>query len=157
MGLARIVVLLLTVWLFAAAWSNDRPVDAAASPGSGSDGPPPATSSLDLGPIVQHSQPARMNTHLAAWQFPSGLNSSWMTQLPLGVTPGSYLMVHANGMTEHVRIDAEFLQSLGHDPDVTPQATHSWSHDGANITLVRLATPASRVVIAEGPHSTRQF
>lgn len=155
MGLARVVVLMLTVWLFAAAWANDRPVDTAASPGPGSCDPPPATSSLDLGPIVEHS--TRMNTQLAAWQTASGRNSSWMTQLPFGVTPGSYLMVHANGMTEHVKIDAEFLQSLGHDPDVTPQATHSWSQDGTHITLVRLTDPASRVVIAEGPHSTRRY
>ncbi len=50
-------------------------------------------------------------------------------------------MVHTNGMTEHVRIDAEFLQTLGHDPDVTPQSTYSWSHGGSHITLVRLTNP----------------
>ncbi len=157
MGLARVVVLLLTVWLFAAAWSNDRPVDADTNPGHPSCDPPPATSSLDLGPIVQHHTPSGMQTRLTAWNSQSGANSSWMENVPPGVTPGAYLMVHSNGITEHVRIDAELLQSLGHDPDVTPQATHSWSHHGTNLTLVRLTDPAARVVIAEGPVSSRRY
>lgn len=155
MGLARVVVLMLTVWLFAAAWSNDRPVDMPAAEEGGT--VPKATSALDLGPLVQDGRPFFGTTRLASMsRQPAGTVNGLMS-LPLGVTPGTYLVVYAQGITERVTIDAEFLQTLGHDPDVTPQATHTLQIDGQTVTLVRITAPTARVVIAEGPTATRRF
>ncbi|HET6426680.1 MAG TPA: hypothetical protein VFG20_23510 [Planctomycetaceae bacterium] len=155
MGLARVVVLMLTVWLFAAAWSNDRPVDLHGEEGPGA--VPKATSAVDLGPLVQHGGPSFGATRFASIHLPPAGMANWLTALPLGVTPGTYLVVHPQGFTERVTIDAEFLQTLGHDPDVTPQATHTVQIDGQTLTLVRITMPASRIVIAEGPMATRRF
>lgn len=152
MGAARAVLLLLTVWLFAAAWSNDRPADAPLATDIPA-GPPKATSGIDLGPLVERESSYHFETRL------TGMNSatSWLLSLPIGVTPGTYLAVHSSGFTERVTIDAEFLHTLGHDPDVTPQATHTLQTDSGTLTLVRIDNPASRLVIAEGPMSSRRF
>lgn len=152
MGAARAVLLLLTVWLFAAAWSNDRPADAPLATDIPA-GPPKATSGIDLGPLVERQWPDHFETRL------TGMNSgaSWLMSLPIGVTPGTYLAVHSSGFTERVVIDAEFLHILGHDPDVTPHATHTLQFDGGTLTLVRINSPVSRLVIAEGPINSRRF
>lgn len=156
MGAARAILLMLTVWLFAAAWSNDRPADEAI----GADvphGPPKATSAIDLGPLVQQEPSHHFHMHLTAMNAHESSGKPWLMSLPMGITPGTYLAVHPSGFTERVTIDAEFLHTLGHDPDVTPQATHTLVIEGGTLTLVRINHPASRLVIAEGPMNSPRY
>ena len=147
---ARAVLLLITVALFAAAWSGDHPDEAAMAAQAE---PAPATSALDLGPLVQ-SEPiapsAGWETRFAAWENAVNPTDRWLPLLPTGITPGTYLIVHPQGQTERVCVDADMLQTFGHDPDVTPSATLTLVVDGANYVLVRIQTTPERAVIAEG-------
>ncbi len=162
MASARAVLLLLTVWLFAAAWSGDRPVesaDAAVVPCA----PPETTSGLDLGPLVQRDGSAVnpspfdrvIEARMANASMQPARPAHWLSSLPQGVTAGTYLVVYPNGSTERVTIEADFLHAHGHDPDLTPQATHSLSHKGTMLTLVRIAAPSA--VIAEGVKAPQRF
>lgn len=159
MAPARVVLLLITVALFAAAWSGDRPDDVAtvmAAPGS----PPPVTSGRDLGPLVQWEATApatSWETRFAAME--SDNNAAWrlLSNLPRGITPGTYLAVHANGHTERLTVDVEMLHTLGYDPDVTPQSTHTVDVDGATLVFVRIQSKPQRVVIAEGVTGRRRM
>jgi hypothetical protein len=156
MGAARAILLLLTVWLFAAAWSGDHPDEAVAADAIPS-APPKATSGLDLGPLVYHDDADRFETRFAAMGSNNSHRADWLMSLPMGITPGTYLAVHANGFTERVTIDVEFLHTLGHDPDVTPKPTYDVRLESSTLTLVRIASPASRLVIAEGPVFSQRY
>ncbi len=154
---ARAVLLLITVVLFAAAWSGDHP-DETAMAASGK--PAPVTSGLDLGPLVEAESiapPVGWEARFATWETVVNPSDRWLSLLPMGVTPGTYVVVHPNGHTERITVDAEMLQTFGHDPHITAQATLTVVVDGANYVLVRIQSPPERAVIAEGLTGRRRM
>ncbi len=156
MAPARAVLLLITVVLFAAAWSGDHPVESATAMATPAN-PPPATSSRDLGPLVRwdHAAPSmELDARFATMETGTGTFSRLLSSLPAGITPGTYLTIHPNGHTERFTVDSEMLHALGHDPDVTPQATLTAHIDGATLVLVRIQ---SQLVIAEGVTGQRRM
>ncbi|MDP1796496.1 MAG: hypothetical protein Q8K78_03400 [Planctomycetaceae bacterium] len=159
MAPARAVLLLITVALFAAAWSGDHPVVPATAMATPSL-IPPATTSLDLGPLVQTEPfaPSLLtDARFAVLETSAGRSGRWMSSLPIGVTPGTYLVVHADGRTEQWTISADMLHAHGHDPDVRPQTTYTATVDGATLVLVRIQPPSQRAVIAEGDLGRRRM
>lgn len=151
---ARVVLLLITVVLFAAAWSGDHPESTVMA---AQDEPTPATSARDLGPLVDAAPAAPSsdwNARLATWETAVKPADRWLSALPMGIAPGSYLVIHPYGQTDRITVDADMLQTFGHDPHVTPQAMHTITVDGVNYVLVRVQ---ERAVIADGLTGPRRM
>jgi hypothetical protein len=141
MAAGRIVLLALSVGLFAAMWHGDRPAPQAAT-----------VTSARLQPIRDTLLATRTEilpspADLATSPFAT-LDERWQRALPLGVVPGEYLLAEGTGRSQRVMITFEMLHALGQDPDVRGEPIYPLATDGQTAYLIRITPHADRLRIA---------
>jgi len=147
MAAARIVLLVFSVALFAAAWSGDqsrsRQTTVAAERLQ--------TAMAQLVSLSRTSSSAVVGSRAYDTTASEELwTKEWQTALPVGVTPGDYLLVETTGTTQCVTLTAELLHALGHDPDVHGEPIYTLKSAERTAYLVRIMEPRNIAVETRG-------
>jgi len=138
MAAARMVLLALSVVVFAAAWSGDKP--------RGQRVPLPATTRVRSRTHQAHAVTFSPQKPVdgAAWVPSAELPDRWQAALPTAIAAGDYTLVEATGHTQRITLTAELLQTLGHDPDVRPESIYTLSVSDRAVYLIRVV-PVDRI------------
>lgn len=142
MAAGRMVLLALSVALFAAMWSGDR------SAGNGTAAVAQSSLMLRDARTVSHTQ-ILSSTDDVISPTVMLLEERWQHALPMGVAAGEYLLAEATGQSHRVMISAELLQTLGQDPDVWGEPIYPLESAGAQAYLIRITPRAEALRIAE--------